>query len=65
MFIEMLLQLLVNVRLSSQHAPQQESDATDAEGNHSPPRSFVLAAERLVHVPGLVTAFAGGELYGL
>lgn len=59
-----LLQLCINVRLSSQCTPQQEAAEHQADGEDLPPGPLKLTPHGAVHFPGSVTGFAGGELDG-
>ena len=63
-FKQRLLQLCVNVWLSSQRAPQQEAGEHQADGEDLPPGPLELTAHAAVHFPGSVTGFTGGELDG-
>lgn len=65
MLIQIFLQLSINVRLSSQCAPQKEANAKQAEGEDVPPTPLKLAPHGAVYFPGPVTGFTGGELDGL
>lgn len=65
MLIQLLLQLRVNVCLTSECTPQYEAAEYQADGEDLPPGLLKLFPHGAVNFPGSVTGFAGGELDGL
>lgn len=62
MLVQLLLQLYINVCVSSQYTPQQEAAEYQADGEDLPPGTLKLAPHGAVDSPGSVTGFTGGEL---